>query len=254
MDKNHNLHLVKFGIDPIDYYVFMAWKAFALSERCQKMNENGTTWYFVAYRVLVEDACSSGIATERGMAKRVAKLIEAGLLETHPDNQARRQIWMRPGANYDAFHLIVSERKFATENFGSDTILPIYNNIEEGECRNESSQEGTKVPDLRDYPSGGIAYGTTPIGRLPSEPVITLGLYAQICETFNVAVDKSTGKLFNELTDEQKQKAVNFAPAYVRANPGKALRWYLTDRKWENVAPQKQEAPKRQWNFKTPGK
>lgn len=250
MDKNHNLHLLKFGIDPIDYYVFMAWKAFALSERCQKMQEDGTTWYFVSYRILVEDACSCGIATERGMAKRVAKLIEAGLLETHPDNQARRQIWMRPGSKYDAFHLIVSERKFAPENFGSDTIPLIYN-IEEGECRNESSQDGTRVPTLKDFMVGNGTFEVLPPDFAVS---VQQGLYAKLCEIFNVALDRSTGKLFNELTDAQKERAVKFAPAFVKANPGKALRWYLTDRRWENVAPQKQEAPKRQWNFKTSGK
>lgn len=105
-------------VDIVDLAIFDIVEALMNSKAAVSILKEGTIWYRIPARLIIEQGPLLGIRTERGIAKRLDSLIAAGLLERNSDNNRMQGCFIRLGKRYD-------EYKF---------------------YRNETTQGGTDVP------------------------------------------------------------------------------------------------------------
>lgn len=134
-------------VDIVDLAIFDIVEALMNSKAAVSILKEGTIWYRIPARLVIEQGPLLGIRTERGIAKRLDSLIAAGLLERNSDNNRMQGCFIRLGKRYD-------EYKF---------------------YRNETTQGGTDVPGGWNESSSNnnIINNNIPTGNITTEESIT---------------------------------------------------------------------------------
>ena len=96
-------------VDIVDLAIFDIVEALMNSKAAVSILKEGTIWYRIPARLIIEQGPLLGIRTERGIAKRLDSLIAAGLLERNSDNNRMRGCFIRLGKRYDEYKFYWNE-------------------------------------------------------------------------------------------------------------------------------------------------
>lgn len=104
---------VRMGIDVdiIDLVIFDIVEALMNSTSAISILKEGTIWHRIPAKIIIEQGPLLGIRSERGIAKRLNSLIEAGLLERNSDNDRLQGCFIRLGKRYDEYKFYRNETK-----------------------------------------------------------------------------------------------------------------------------------------------
>lgn len=102
----------EFDLDLVDVAIFDIIKDFSCSQTCRKTVENGHVYFWISWKLIVDQGPILNLKTRQSVYLRVEKLIKCELLERHPQNKVLSQSWFCFGKNYDKM-------------IGSTTIQPI---------------------------------------------------------------------------------------------------------------------------------
>lgn len=91
-------------VDVIDLSIFDYIKEFANSGKCEKLQTNGDIYFWISHKTLIQQLPILGITTGAGIIKRINKLIDAGLLERHPNCEMMRRTFYKFGPKYDDYY------------------------------------------------------------------------------------------------------------------------------------------------------
>lgn len=117
-------------VDIIDLSIFDAFKDFANSDRIQKIQRHGYTWFWVDYQLIISELPFAAINTSDAIYRRMKKLAAAEVIIFCPDNQQLGKSFFRWGPKYDilisssAIHLRTENRRCTDEKpegYGSET-------------------------------------------------------------------------------------------------------------------------------------
>lgn len=89
------------NLDIVDMAIFDFIKDFAHSPKCMKIQTEGGQYFWIAHTKIIEELPILGIGTGAGIIKRINKLIDAELLERHPNCEMMKKTFYRFGKNYD---------------------------------------------------------------------------------------------------------------------------------------------------------
>jgi len=73
--------------DIIDAAIFDFIARFMATNAIDTNNKNDKIWYWISYQKIVDELPIIGIKSKRAIYNRMQKLIDAGLLESDPENQ-----------------------------------------------------------------------------------------------------------------------------------------------------------------------
>ena len=90
-------------VDIVDLAIFDIVEALMNSKAAVSILKEGTIWYRIPARLIIEQGPLLGIRTERGITKRLDSLIAAGLLERNSDNNRMQGCFIRLGKRYDEY-------------------------------------------------------------------------------------------------------------------------------------------------------
>lgn len=96
-------------VDIVDLSIFDIVEALINSKSAVSILKEGTIWYRIPARLIIEQGPLLGIRTERGIAKRLDSLIAAGLLERNSDNDRMQGCFIRLGRRYDEYKFYRNE-------------------------------------------------------------------------------------------------------------------------------------------------
>lgn len=98
--------VVKNGLDLdfTDLAIFDFIKDFAHSESCEKTKDSTGSYFWVRSNLIIQHLPIMNIKTDRGITKRIDKLIKAGLIKRHPKNSKLNKTLYCFGKNYDMFY------------------------------------------------------------------------------------------------------------------------------------------------------
>lgn len=157
---------VKMGIDVdiIDLVIFDIVEALMNSTSAISILKEGTIWYRIPAKIIIEQGPLLGIRSERGIAKRLNSLIEAGLLERNSDNDRLQGCFIRLGKRYDEYKFYRNETKEGgtkvpggwNENSSNNNIIN-KNNIPTGNITPESITNVISSSVISPTPSGSSA-------------------------------------------------------------------------------------------------
>lgn len=89
------------NLDIVDLAIFDFVKCFAHSNKCMKIQTEGGQYFWISHAKIIEELPILGISTGAGIIKRINKLIDAELLERHPNCEMMKKTFYRFGRNYD---------------------------------------------------------------------------------------------------------------------------------------------------------
>jgi hypothetical protein len=89
-------------LDLIDLAIFDAFKDFANSGRCQKFQSEGVLWFWIDYKIIIDELPYSGLKTKDAVYRRMKKLAAADVIIFNPTNQAIGRTFFCWGRNYDS--------------------------------------------------------------------------------------------------------------------------------------------------------
>lgn len=90
------------NLDVVDMAIFDFIKQYAHSAKCMKLQTETGTYFWISHAKVIEELPILGITTGAGVIKRINKLIDAGLLNRHPNCDLMRKTFYCFGKNYDA--------------------------------------------------------------------------------------------------------------------------------------------------------
>lgn len=157
-------------VDMVDLAIFDIVEALMNSKAAVSILKEGTIWYRIPARLIIEQGPLLGIRTERGIAKRLDSLIAAGLLERNSDNNRMQGCFIRLGKRYDEYKFYRNETtQGGTDvpggwNESSSNNIIINNNIPTGNITTEES--------ITDVISSSSVISPTPCGSCGSEEVL----------------------------------------------------------------------------------
>ena len=120
-------------LDIIDIAIYDFIKSFTLSDKCGKMIINNTTYYWINSSMIIEQMPILNISTERGISKRIDKLVEAEMIDRYPKNKSIQKSLFKFGKNAELY-------EFSTTNENSISIEPLFQ-----ATMNESSKDNNII-------------------------------------------------------------------------------------------------------------
>ena len=117
----NQLAVLKAGLnlDVVDMAIFDFIKQYAHSTKCMKLQTESGNYFWISHTKIIEELPILGITTGAGIIKRINKLIEAGLLNRHPNCDLMRKTFYCFGPMYDAVcFTTLNESKEPTTNVG----------------------------------------------------------------------------------------------------------------------------------------
>lgn len=87
-------------VDVVDMTIFDFIQHYTHSDKCMKLQTESGTYYWVSHNTIIQQLPILGISTGAGIVKRINKLIDAGLLERHPNCDMMRKTFYKFGPNY----------------------------------------------------------------------------------------------------------------------------------------------------------
>ena len=106
-------------LDIIDIAIYDFIKSFTLSDKCGKMIINNMTYYWINSSMIIEQMPILNISTERGISKRIDKLVEAEMIDRYPKNKSIQKSLFKFGKNAELY-------EFSTTNENSICIEPLF--------------------------------------------------------------------------------------------------------------------------------
>ena len=94
-------------VDIIDLAIFDAFKDFANGMKCEKKICGGRVWFWISYKLIIDEIPYCNILTNDGIYRRMKNLQAAGVIDFHPDNQKTGKTFFSWGAAYDT---LISDR------------------------------------------------------------------------------------------------------------------------------------------------
>lgn len=91
------------NIDIIDMAIYDCVVSFMFTDKCRKIEVGGVIYYWVSSTFIIQELPLVGITTERGISKRIDKLIDCGLLERCPCNQSLKGTFYKVGKRYKEY-------------------------------------------------------------------------------------------------------------------------------------------------------
>ena len=91
------------SLDVIDLSIFDFMAAFMLSSKCTTINHNSVVYYWISPKHVIQEMPLLGINTERGINKRIDKLILSGFIERCPDNKNLKNTYFKLGKNGESY-------------------------------------------------------------------------------------------------------------------------------------------------------
>lgn len=89
------------NLDVLDMAIFDFIVHFAHWDKCQRLQTNAGVYFALQHKTIISQMPILGINTAAGILRRINKLIEAGLLERHPDCEMMKMTFYKFGRNYD---------------------------------------------------------------------------------------------------------------------------------------------------------
>ena len=208
---------VGLGLDIIDLAILDSIASFILSGRSEKIVIGMNAYYWVSAKSIIEDLPLLGISTERGINKRVDKLIDAGMLSRCPENERLHKSFIAIGPRYYSY-----EREEEAGTKRQNLEQPFH------PTRNESSSDNnTNDYYIPPYISKDIY---APLEKSPAKKrnpkekkeyaegvSLTEGEYGRLCDEY--------GK-------ERTEAAIRYLSSYKREKGYKTKDDNLTLRRW----------------------
>ena len=108
-------------LDLLDMAVFDFIVKFSHSENCIKISAGGAVYYMISHALIIEQLPMLRIKTSNGILNRINHLIDAGLLERHPNFASLKKPFYKFGRNYDKmFFATPNEISQPPKDFGSN--------------------------------------------------------------------------------------------------------------------------------------
>ena len=89
------------NLDVLDMAIFDFIVHFAHWDKCQRLQTNSGVYFALQHKTIISQMPILGINTAAGILRRINKLIEAELLERHPDCEMMKMTFYKFGRNYD---------------------------------------------------------------------------------------------------------------------------------------------------------
>lgn len=90
-----------YNLDIVDLAIFDFIKDFTNSPACIKTNTPEGIYFWISNELIMENLPLLKIGTRQGIIKRIDNLVEAGILEKHPNCKAHNKSLYIYGANYE---------------------------------------------------------------------------------------------------------------------------------------------------------
>lgn len=129
-------------VDVVDLAIYDCIISFMFTDKCRKVSVGDVIYYWVSSSLIITELPLIRITTERGISKRVDKLIECGLLERCPYNQSLKGTFYRIGKKYKEYSFsTTNDCSNLTWNESSNNNNTTNNNYKEKEDNKLSSQK-----------------------------------------------------------------------------------------------------------------
>jgi len=89
------------NLDIIDLSIYDFIKTFI--PRAESINDSLGTWYWINNNKIIDDMPLLKIKTRQAVIKRINKLVDAKLLDKHPNGQSLKRAYYRLGEKYEAY-------------------------------------------------------------------------------------------------------------------------------------------------------
>lgn len=140
-------------IDLTEAAIFDFIKDFVHSPKCQKIQENGVTYFWISHPLIIENIPLLGISSKRGIINRMDNLIANGLLKRHSNCQKLGRTYYCFGIKYDGVTFCTPYEQKCTGAMNKSADPPmnksardyIYNN-NNNITDNTSSELGSHPP------------------------------------------------------------------------------------------------------------
>ena len=245
------------NVDIVDMAVFDFMMSYSASPKCTKVFFENKFYFHLSSSVILERMPMLGISTKRGVCKRIDNLINAGLIERHPNNQEIGKTMYTFGSTYDQYIFCTTkEQKFqgGTNKSSKGVRTDVPTPMNESSDNNNTSYNNTSY---NNNSSNSLIINNNPI---PTTPYIPQGgLESELSRSELIFEEfrkfykgtkrglktefenfKKKNKDWKEVlpTLLEKYKAQKEAKEKIRLNGGfvpqeKNLQTYLNQRCWE---------------------
>lgn len=89
------------NVDIIDMAIFSFIKDYSHLDKCLKLQFGSDTYYWISHKLIIQEMPLLGISTAAGIMKHITKLIDAGLIERHPNCDVLKKTFYKFGPNYE---------------------------------------------------------------------------------------------------------------------------------------------------------
>lgn len=151
-------------VDVVDMTIFDFIQHYAHSDKCMKLQTENGTYYWVSHTIIIQQLPILGISTGAGIVKRINKLIDAGLLERHPNCDMMRKTFYKFGPNYYRINFTTDNESLQpTTNVGGSPNESFRTSPNES-FRNHYIREHSTI-EHSDAADGGLfpSESTTPV-------------------------------------------------------------------------------------------
>lgn len=132
------------GLDIVDLAIFDFVRSLMNSPTCESVVINGKSYYWIEPSLAIKEMPILGIATARGMNKRLDNLIEKGLLERCPTNQSTKKTYLCAGPKYDSYIFI------ETDSLGTVVPTPTWNGCSKNQNTNIDKKQSFSLEEKRE--------------------------------------------------------------------------------------------------------
>jgi hypothetical protein len=179
-------------LDFIDLAIYDFVIDFMLCDDCHKINIGNEQYYWIKADLIIENLPLLGIATARGVNKRIEKLIGCNLLERCPDNKNLRQSFFKVGKLYKEYKFFTwnesskpswnENSKSDINNISMDKYIEndYYNNIDYNDGKKLSLDMSIVAPEMREVVDTWLAYKKEK-GKM-YKPIGFKNFYKKLCE------------------------------------------------------------------------
>lgn len=160
------------NLDIVDMAIFDFIKDYAHSPKCMKIQTEGGQYFWVAHTRIIEELPILGISTGAGIIKRINKLIDAELLERHPNCDMMKKTFYRFGKNYDKMCFIdLNKSNEATTTVEGNPQQTFRVTPNESLGNQYTKNQSTNYQDLNNNSTadGGL-FPTAPVTRERKQP------------------------------------------------------------------------------------
>lgn len=151
------------NVDIVDMAIFDFMKSYSASPKCTKVFFENKFYFYLSSSVILERMPMLGISTKRGIGKRIDNLINAGLLERHPNNQEIGKAMYTFGSMYDRYIFCTTqEQKFqggtneSSEGVRTEVPTPMNESSDDNSTIYNNTNDNNTIYNSPSTPPQGI--------------------------------------------------------------------------------------------------